>query len=115
MAATVRQLFVNSPATRSVTIDLGASATFVAWGSVTMVDPRTDFDRDNAVVIDIPFVNGLRTNTQVSGGDHWGDAGAFSNIHDSAIVRFARTVTFRIRTFGPDVDALGCGIVITNP
>ncbi|WP_223731907.1 hypothetical protein [Streptomyces purpurogeneiscleroticus] len=115
MAAATRQLFVNSPASRSVTIDLGATTTFVAWGSITMLDPRIQFDRDNAVVIDIPFIDGNRTNTQVFGGDHWGAAGAFSNVHDSAVVRFGRTVTFRMRTFGPDIDAMGCGIVITNP
>jgi len=115
MAASTTQIFVSSPADRSVTIDLGVSAVFVAWGTVNMIDPRTDFDRDNAVVIDIPFIDGARTNTRVFGGDHWGDNGAFSNVHDSAVVRFGRRVTFRLRTFGPDVDAHACGVVITNP
>jgi hypothetical protein len=115
MAAHTRELFVNSPATRTAEVFLGPSTTFVAWGSATMIDPRTTFDRDNAVVIDIPFVNGFRTSTRVSGGDHWGDPGAFSNIHNTALVRFGDRVTFRVRTFGPDVDADACGVVITNP
>jgi hypothetical protein len=74
-----------------------------------------DLDADNAAVVDITFVNGIRTNTQVFGGAHWGDNGAFSNVHDGALVRFGQSVTFRLRSIGPDLACFGCGVVITNP
>lgn len=115
MAASVRQLFANSNITTTQTVVLGASTTFVAMASLSMLDSLTDFDRDNAAVIDIPFVDGVSTNVQVFGGDHWGSNGNFNNVRDTALVRFGRTVTFRLRSIGPDLDAFGCGVVITNP
>ncbi len=117
MAAFVREMFARRGAgTSTVTIDLGAPTTFLAWGSVTWIDPLTDFDRDNAVAIDIPFIDGNRTSTRLSGGDHLGDSGAFSNLHQGALVRFGRFVTFRLRAFhSDDLECFGYGIVITNP
>jgi hypothetical protein len=100
----------------TVTIDLGAPTVFLAWGTITSTDSLADFDRDNAAAIDIPFVDGARTSTRLSGGDHWGDSGAFSNLHQGALVRFGRFVTFRLRAFhAQDLDCFGYGVVITNP
>jgi hypothetical protein len=118
MGAVVREMFASGPgtATSTVTIDLGVSTVFVAWGDVTWIDSTATFDRDNAVAIDIPFVDFNRTATRLSGGDHLGDAGAFSNLHEGAMVRFGRFVTFRLRAFhGDDLNCFGYGIVITNP
>jgi hypothetical protein len=118
MGAAFREMFAvgNGTATSTVTIDLGSPQTFIAWGDVTFVDPLNNFDRDNAVAIDIPFVDGSRTATRLSGGGHLGDPGAFSNLHQGAIIRFGRSVTFRLRAFhGDDLNAFGYGLVITNP
>jgi hypothetical protein len=117
MGAVVRQLFASrSVGSSSVTIDLGAPTVFLAWGNVTWIDSLATFDRDNAVAIDIPFVDGNRTSTRLSGGDHLGDPGAFSNLHEGALVRFGRSVTFRLRAFhSDDLVCFGYGIVITNP
>ena len=42
----------NEGGSASATIDVGRRRPFRAWGSVSMVDPLTDFDRDNAFVFD---------------------------------------------------------------
>jgi hypothetical protein len=117
MAAFVREMFARRAAgTTTLTVDLGTPQTFLAWGTITWLDPLTDFDRDNAAAIDITHVDGARTSTRLSGGDHLGDAGAFSNLHQGALVRFGRQVTFRLRAFhSDDFECFGYGIVITNP
>lgn len=66
MPAFVREMFAVSPAGQAtVTIDLGSSQTFLAWGVMTWLDPQTDFDRDNAAAIDITHVDGNRTSTRL--------------------------------------------------
>jgi hypothetical protein len=118
MGAALREMFAvgNGTATSTVTIDLGSTQVFLAWGDVTYVDPLNNFDRDNAIAVDIPFVDGARTSTRLSGGDHLGVPGAFSNLHEGAVFRFGRTITFRLRAFhGDDLNAFGYGLVITNP
>jgi hypothetical protein len=117
MSAFIREMFAVSPGgTSTVTIDLGASSVFLAWGIVTWIDPLNNFDRDNAVAIDIPFVDGTRTSSRLSGGDHLGAFGASTNLFEGALVRFGRTVTFRLRAFhSDDLNCFGYGIVITNP
>jgi hypothetical protein len=118
MAAIVRNLFVvgNGTPTETVTVDLGSPQIFVAWGIITWIDPQNNFDRDNAVAIDIPFIDGVRTPRRLFGGDHLGADGQFSNLFQTAVVRFGRTVTFRLRAFhGDDLNAAGNGIIITNP
>ena len=117
MAAFVRELFAVSPTGQAtVTVDLGSSQTFLAWGVLTWLDPTTDFDRDNAAAIDITFIDGVRTNPRLNGGDHLGDPGAFSNLHEGALVRFGRRITFRLRAFNPgDFNCFGHAIILTNP
>jgi hypothetical protein len=118
MGAVVREIFAHGSGdgVATVTIDLGAPSLFLAWGTVTWIDPTVQFDRDNAAAIDIPFVDGARTSTRLSGGDHLGDSGAFSNLHQGALVRFGRFVTFRLRAFhAEDFNCFGYGIVVTNP
>jgi hypothetical protein len=117
MAAFVREMFASrASGTSTVTVNLGSPTTFLAWGDITFIDSLADFDRDNAAAIDIPFVNGSRTDTRLFGGDHLGDNGAFSNLHQGALVRFGQSVTFRLRAFhSDDLECLGYGIVITNP
>jgi len=118
VGAAIREMFAvgNGTATSTVTIDLGSPQFFIAWGNVTFVDSLSNFDADNAVAVDIPFVDGARTATRLFGGAHLGDNGAFSNLHQGAIIRVGRFVTFRLRAFhGDDLNAFGYGLVITNP
>jgi hypothetical protein len=117
MPAAVREMFASrSAGTSTVTIDLGTPTVFVAWGTVTFIDSLNDFDRDNAVAIDIPFVDGGQTSWRLSGGDHLGPNGAASNLFEGALVRFGRFVTFRLRAFhSDDLECFGYGVVITNP
>ena len=98
-------LFAPSGQTRTVTFDLGQPRVFLASIAVNMIDSLTDFDRDNAIAADIFLVDNVRTATLISGGDHWGVAGAFTNVHQATVFRFARTVTFRLRAIGPDIEA----------
>ncbi len=116
MAATVRQMFAlpNATSTQTVLVP-GGPSTFLAWTDVTWIDSTNNFDSDNAVAIDIPFVNGNRTGAVLNGGAHLGAPGAFTNLHEGALVRFGSSVTFRLRSFGPDLNCLGYGIIITNP
>ena len=121
MAVVVRSLFARkSNGTSTVTVDLGAPKFFLAWGIVTVVDSISDFDSDNAVVIDIPFVGqdagpGVRQPVELFGGAHFGSSGALSNVYPGAVRRFGRTVTFRLRAFhSDDLECFGYGIVIAD-
>lgn len=98
----------------TVAVDLGRSRRFVAWGTVTMIDSLSDFDRDNAVVIEVYQVDGTETWRAVYGGDHWGTAGSSSNVHQGAYVGYGQRITFRVRSLHPsDLDVYGVGSVIT--
>jgi hypothetical protein len=74
----------NEGGSASATIDVGRRRPFLAWGSVSMVDPLTDFDRDNAYAFDIFIVDGNLTSSRVTGGEHWGPQGSGSNVFDGA-------------------------------
>ena len=119
MPAFVRSLFARragDPSTVTVTIDLGTPTSFLAWGNVTFIDSLDNFDRDNAVAIDILLVDGVLTNTQLSDGDHLGPSGNSSNLLQGALARVGRLITFRLRAFhSQDLECFGYGIVITNP
>lgn len=98
----------------TVTIDLGRPRPFIAWGSVTMVDPLTDFDRDNAYALDIYQIDGATTGSKVSGGDHWGVSGHTENVYDGAVVGNGRFVRIDLRAkHSADLDAFGVGVVVT--
>ena len=97
----------------TATIDLGSARQFYAWCQINLVDSLTDFDRDNAVAIDIFQVDGVRTNWRVSGGDHFGAANTAANVHEGALVGYGRRITFRIRAMHiADLAVYGTGIVL---
>jgi hypothetical protein len=97
----------------TVTVDLGWERTFYAWCQVNAIDSLNDFDRDNAVAIDIVRVDGNLTTWRASGGDHFGPANAESNVREGALTGFGRRVTFRLRAFHKsDLWAYGTGIVL---
>ncbi len=104
----------NEGGSASATVDLGRPRRFMAWGSVTMVDPLTDFDRDNAFAFDIFTVDGSLTSGRVSGGEHWGPTGSGNNVFDGAFVGFGQLINFWLRTIhSADLDTFGVGIVLT--
>ncbi len=117
MAAFTREMFAVSPTGEAtVTIDLGQPQSFLAWGIFTWLDPQTDFDADNAAAIDIILIDGVPTSKRLNGGAHLGPVGSFSNLHEGALVRFGRRITFRLRAFhSSDFNCFGYGIVLTNP
>jgi hypothetical protein len=97
----------------TVTVDLGRMRRVLAWGTVTMIDSLSDFDRDNAVVVEVWKVDGSETWKAVSGGDNWGTPGTSSNVHQGAFVGRGQQVTFRLRAFhADDFDAYGMGHVV---
>jgi hypothetical protein len=119
MAARVVTLFVSTSfSTATAIIDLGSPTTFVTWGSITWIDPRTSpFDVNNAIGFDIPLVDGFPTGTVLSGGV-LGPPGSFNNFRQSAFIGFGRRITFRLRAFPLANGELACvanGILITNP
>jgi hypothetical protein len=99
----------------SAIIDLGRPRQFLAWATVTMIDPTLGtFDRDNAVVADIYTVDGFATADRISGGDHWGPPGNSENVFPGAWVGFGQRVEFWLRVFHPrDLEAYGEAVVIT--
>jgi hypothetical protein len=104
----------NEGGSASATVDLGSTKRFLAFGSVTMIDPLTDFDRDNAVAFDIYKIDGVRTNYRIYGGDHFGDEGANKNVYEGAYVGYGRRIEFWLRSIHhQDLDTFGVGIVIT--
>lgn len=97
----------------TATIDLGSAKQFYAWCQVNLIDSLADFDRDNAVAIDIFQVDGSRTSWMVSGGDHFGASNTAQNVHQGALAGFGRRITFRIRAMhGGDLGVYGTGIVL---
>ena len=103
----------NEGGSASATVDLGRPRRFMAWGSVTMVDPLNDFDRDNAFAMDIFTVDGNLTNSRVSGGEHWGASGSGNNVFDGAVVGFGQRINFWLRSIhSSDLDSFGVGIVL---
>jgi hypothetical protein len=98
----------------SATIDLGRRRPFLAWGSVSMVDPLIDFDRDNAYAFDIFTVDGIQTASRLTGGDHWGPPGSGNNVFDGAVRGFGQRINFWLRTIhSADLDTFGVGVVLT--
>jgi hypothetical protein len=105
-------LFAKGGQTRTVTVDLGQPRLFLASIAVNMIDSLDNFDSDNAIAADIFLVDGVRTSPLISGGAHWGGAGAITNVHQATVIRVARTVTFRLRAFHTDIDACAQGWVV---
>lgn len=105
--------FQSEKGTDSVTIDLGETRHFLAWGTVTMIDSLADLDRDNMAFIDVYEVDGVRTGWTISGGDHFGSSGSPANVYQGAYAGYGRRVTFRI-TAGHvgDLEASGHAIVL---
>ncbi len=108
MGVFVRELRATKAiGTMTRTVLLGPETLFVAWGTVTWIDPTIDFDTDNAVAIDI-----LRLNNNVDLPIVWGGG---RDLHPGAVSGFGSFVTFRLRAFhNADLECLGYGIVITG-
>lgn len=97
----------------TATINLGSARQFYAWCQINVIDSLTDFDRDNAIAIEVYQVDGVRTNWRISGGDHFGASNTAQNVHEGAISRVGQRVTFRLRAMhGSDLFAHGIGIVL---
>ena len=97
----------------TATIDLGRAQPFYAWCQLNLVDSLADFDRDNAVAIDIFQIDGVRPTWRVSGGDHFGPNGTAQNVHEGALAGFGQRITFRIRAMhSEDLAVYGTGVVL---
>jgi hypothetical protein len=105
-------LFARPGVPMTFTLDLLQRRFFVAQVAINMLDSLIDYDRDNAVAADIVFVDGVRTPTNVSGGDHWGAPGLISNVHVASTFGTGRFVTFRLRVMGPDESAAAEGMAV---
>lgn len=98
----------------TATIDLGRNESFLAWGSITFTDPLTDYDRDNGVAIEVYRVDGVRTGSVGSGGDHLESPGDYRNLRPGAYRGYGRRIMFRLRTFHvSDLESYGVGCVLT--
>lgn len=97
----------------TATINLGSAKQFYAWCQINMIDSLVDFDRDNAVAIDVYKVDGNRTGWRVSGGDHWGSSNTWKNVHEGALSGYGQQIMFRIRAMHKsDLAVYGTGIVL---
>jgi hypothetical protein len=104
----------NNGGSASATVDLGKTRSFLAWGSVTMVDSLSDFDDDNAYAFDIFTIDGVKTPTAVYGGAHWGPLGSGSNVYQGAWVGSGRYINMWLRSIHTaDLDTYGVGCVVT--
>jgi len=103
----------GNTSTDTATIDLGTAQTFYAWCQINLVDSRSNFDRDNAVAIEVYKVDGALTTWRVSGGDHYGASNTDANVHEGALTGHGRRITFRLRAaHTSDLDTFGTGIVL---
>lgn len=105
--------FNATKGTDSVTIDLGQTRHFLAWGSVTMIDSLNSYDRDNWHGIDVYEIDGQRTSWRVSGGDHLGSANAPSNIYEGVRIGYGQRITFRLSAgHVSDLEVAGVAMVL---
>jgi len=105
--------FNSTKGTDSVTIDLGQTRHFLAWGSVTMIDSLNNYDRDNWHGIDIYEIDGQRTTWRVSGGDHLGSDNAPSNIYEGTRIGYGQRITFRLSAgHVSDLEVAGVAMVL---
>jgi hypothetical protein len=123
VTARVVTLFVHEMDTAdTVAIDFGSPTNFVAWTSITWIDPRSSaFDINNAIGVDIPFITpdgSTIPTTRVLSGGVLGPPGSNNNLRQTAFEGFGRSVTFRLRAFPSPNGELACvanGVAITNP
>jgi hypothetical protein len=102
-----------SGGSETATINLGSAKTFYAWCQISTIDSLTDFDRDNAIAMDIYKIDGNRTTWCVSGGDHFGSSNTWKNVHEGALAGYGQRITFRIRAMhSADLAVHGTGIVL---
>jgi hypothetical protein len=86
------------------TVDLGLPRRFVAWIQITWINPTTDFDSDNAIGVDIPYLNFFPTTVHHS-GEPFTTPPIRGELYQATLVQTGRYITFRIRNFGPDIEA----------
>ena len=99
--------------TDSITIDLGSTKRFLAWGVITSIDSLANFDRDNMCHVDIFEVDGNRTGWRVSGGDHFGSSNSPANVYEAAYVGSGQTIMFRLCAGHPsDLEVSGYALVL---
>jgi hypothetical protein len=104
---------LNTVREASGIIDLLQPRTFLAWITVTVIDTTGPFDRTGAVAADIFSVDGNRTASRVSGGDHFDAPGDASNVFQGAFFGVGQRIEFWLRVFDPNVDAAAeCVVVI---
>lgn len=105
--------FNTTKGTDTITIDMGTTQDFVAWGVITMIDALIDKDRDNMCYIDIFEVDGNRTSWRAAGGDHFGSMTSPSNVHEGAYIGRGRTVMFRlVAGHVSDLEVSGYAIIL---
>jgi len=109
----IQRMFALNGGSGSVTINLYRPRRFMTWVTVTVLDPTITFDRDNAVVADIFRVDGVKLPWQLSGGDHFGPAGDDANARPGSHWTFSgQVIEYRLRAFGPDVNAMAEAVVL---
>jgi len=100
--------------TTTATVNFERARPFLAWGSITFTDSRTDYDRDNAQAIEVYRIDGADPGVVGTGGDHLGAPGSDSNLRPGGRVGFGRSVTFRLRSMHvSDLESYGVGCVVT--
>jgi hypothetical protein len=88
----------------------GGPTQFFAYGALVLVNATTDFDYDNCVYMDIFMRDGAPTGSQITQGN-LGPPGDVRNMHSSIATGVASSITFRVASLGPDVQAVGIGVV----
>lgn len=94
-----------------------ANARYIAWTAVTYISARTHFDSDNAFVMDIHRENGaiipdIVLHDKFNAPGFLGPEGDDRNARKGARAGLARTVTARLRAFGPDLSLAGYGCAL---
>ena len=114
MQAFTVPMYAHSFGGASVSIDLGFPRPFLAWATVTMIDPQSSFNKDNAVVADIYEVDGVRLPSRVNGGDHWGSPDNASNVYPGAFAGFGQRIDIYLRAVNiGDLEAYGEAVALT--
>lgn len=90
-------------------------ARVLVWTAFSAIIPHKTFDRDNAIAIDIPMIDGDPTMKIWWGGDHLGDDGDAANLHRGIWQGDASSISIRLRVFGPDMAASGYAIALFYP
>lgn len=96
-------------------LDLGGYRTVTAWTQLHFLSSLANFDSDNAIAVDIPFVTSSHLPKPRVWNGRWGEKGSIHNVYPGAWTGEARYLLFRLRVMHhQDLEVQATAIVLVD-